>query len=43
MALTLSDLDPKEVTIEHLRTVIDLWAEREPRTRKKVTSAIRSF
>ena len=43
MALTLSDLDPKEVTIEHLRTVIDLWADREPRTRKKVTSAIRSF
>jgi site-specific recombinase XerD len=43
MALTLPDLEPCEVTIEHLRTVIDLWADREPRTRKKVTSAIRSF
>ena len=43
MALTLADLEPEEVTIDDLRTVIDLWAEREPRTRKKVTSAIRSF
>jgi hypothetical protein len=43
MALTLPDLEPVEVTIEHLRIVVDLWADREPRTRKKVTSAIRSF
>jgi integrase/recombinase XerC len=43
MSLTLSNLEPRDVTIEDLRTVIDLWADREPRTRKKVTSAIRSF
>jgi integrase len=43
MALTLPDLEPHQVTIEHLRNMIDLWADREPRTRKKVTSAIRSF
>lgn len=42
MALTLADLEPQDVTIDDLRTVIDVWAEREPRTRKKVTSAIRS-
>jgi len=43
MALTLSDSEAGDVTIDDLRTVIDLWADREPRTRKKVTSAIRSF
>ena len=43
MALTLPDLRPGDVTIDDLRIVIDFWADREPRTRKKVTSAIRSF
>jgi len=43
MALTLADRDPLEVTIEDLREVIDLWAEREARTRQKVTSVIRAF
>jgi integrase len=43
MALTIADREPLAVTIEDLRDVIDLWAEREPRTRAKVTSVIRSF
>jgi integrase/recombinase XerC len=43
MALTLADKDPLEVTVEDLRDVIDLWADREARTRAKVTSVIRSF
>jgi site-specific recombinase XerD len=43
MAVTLSDIEPAEVTIDDLRLVIDLWAHREPNTRKKVTSAIRGF
>jgi integrase len=43
MALVLADREPLEVTIEDLREVIDLWAEREARTRQKVTSVIRSF
>lgn len=43
MSLTLSDREPREVTLEDLRGVVDLWADREPRTRKKITSAIRSF
>ena len=43
MALTLADKDPLEVTVEDLRDVIDLWAEREARTRAKVTSVVRSF
>jgi len=43
MALTLADLDPLAVTIEDLREVIDLWADREARTRAKVTSVIRAF
>jgi site-specific recombinase XerC len=43
MAITLADKDPLEVTIDDLREVIDLWAEREPRTRQKVTSVIRAF
>lgn len=43
MALTLADREVIEVTIEDLRDVIDLWAEREPRTRQKVTSVIRAF
>ena len=41
MAVTLPHLEPEEVTIDDLRDVIDLWADREPRTRAKVTSAIR--
>ena len=43
MALTLADRDPLQVTIEDLREVIDLWADREARTRQKVTSVIRAF
>jgi integrase/recombinase XerC len=43
MALTLADRKPLEVTTEDLRQVIDLWADREPRTRAKVTSIIRAF
>jgi len=43
MSLTLADRDPLTVTVEDLREVIDLWADREARTRGKVTSIIRSF
>jgi site-specific recombinase XerC len=43
MALTLADKEPVEVTIEDLRDVIDLWADREARTRAKVTSVVRAF
>jgi integrase len=43
MALTLSDREPAEVTLEDLRDVIDLWSLREPATRAKVTSVIRAF
>jgi integrase len=43
MAITLADREPLNVTVDDLRDVIDMWAEREPRTRAKVTSIIRSF
>ena len=43
MALTLADRDPLEVSVEDLRDVIDLWADREARTRAKVTSVVRAF
>ena len=43
MALLLADKAPADVTIEDLREVIDLWADRDPRTRAKVTSIIRAF
>jgi len=43
MALTLADKDPLEVAVDDLRDVIDLWADREARTRAKVTSVIRAF
>jgi integrase/recombinase XerC len=43
MALTLADREPLTVTVEDLRDVIDLWADREARTRAKVTSIVRSF
>jgi integrase/recombinase XerC len=43
MSLTLADRDPIEVSIDDLRTVIDLWELRTPRTRQKVTSVIRAF
>ena len=36
-------VEPIEVTVEDLREVIDLWAEREARTRQKVTSVVRAF
>ncbi len=43
MSLTLADKDPLEVTVDDLRDVIDLWADREARTRAKVTSIVRAF
>ncbi|HTP24696.1 MAG TPA: tyrosine-type recombinase/integrase [Anaeromyxobacteraceae bacterium] len=43
MSLTLADRDPLEVTLDDLRDVIDLWADREARTRAKVTSVVRAF
>jgi integrase/recombinase XerC len=43
MSLTLADREPLAVTVDDLRDVIDLWADREARTRGKVTSIIRSF
>jgi site-specific recombinase XerC len=43
MSLSLADKDPLEVTVDDLRDVIDLWAEREARTRAKVTSVVRAF
>ena len=43
MSLTLADKDPLEVTVDDLREVIDLWADREARTRAKVTSVVRAF
>jgi site-specific recombinase XerC len=43
MALTLADKDPLDVTLDDLRDVIDLWSEREARTRAKVTSVVRAF
>lgn len=43
MSITLGPLLPGEVTLDDLRLVIDLWADREPRTRKNVTVAIRQF
>lgn len=43
MSLTLADKEPIDVSIEDLRAVIDLWGERSPRTRQKVTSVIRAF
>lgn len=43
MSLSLADKDPLEVTVDDLRDVIDLWADREARTRAKVTSVVRAF
>jgi integrase/recombinase XerC len=43
MSLTLADRDPLMVTVDDLRDVIDLWADREARTRAKVTSVVRAF
>jgi integrase/recombinase XerC len=43
MSLALADKDPLDVSIEDLRDVIDLWADREARTRAKVTSVVRAF
>lgn len=43
MALTLADHEPAEITLEDLRVVLDLWAEREPATRAKVVSVMRTF
>ena len=43
MSLTLADREPLAVTVDDLRDVIDLWADREARTRGKVTSIVPSF
>lgn len=43
MSLTLADKLVLEVDVEDLRDVIDLWAHREPNTRRKVTSVVRAF
>jgi integrase/recombinase XerC len=43
MSLTLADKEPLEVEVDDLRDVIDLWADREARTRAKVTSIVRAF
>lgn len=38
MSLTLADKEPIDVSVDDVRDVIDLWGERSPRTRQKVTS-----
>jgi integrase len=43
MSLSLSERDPIDVSVDDLRDVIDLWADRSARTRQKVTSVIRAF
>lgn len=43
MSLTLADKEPEEVTLEDLREVLDIWADREPATRAKVVSIMRTF
>jgi len=43
MSITLADKEPIDVSIDDLRDVIDLWGERSPRTRQKVTSVVRAF
>lgn len=43
MSLALADKRALEVDVEDLRDVIDLWAHREPNTRRKVTSVVRAF
>jgi len=43
MSMTHAERLPGEITLDDLRVVIDLWADREPRTRKNVTVAIRQF
>jgi hypothetical protein len=42
MSLTLADKEPIEVSIDDLRDVIDLWGERSPRTRQKVSQGSKS-
>ncbi len=42
MSITLADKEPIEVSVDDLRDVIDLWGERSPRTRQKVTSIVRA-
>ena len=43
MSLTLADKEPIDVSVDDLRDVIDLWGERSPPTRQKVTSVVRAF
>jgi integrase/recombinase XerC len=43
MSITLADKEPIEVSVDDLRDGIDLWGERSPRTRQKVTSVVRAF
>jgi hypothetical protein len=43
MSIMLADKEPIDVSVDDLRDVIDLWGERSPRTRQKVTSVVRAF
>lgn len=43
MSLRLAHCEPGDVTTDDLRSFIDLWADREANTRRKVTSTIRGF
>lgn len=43
MSLTLADKELINVSVDDLRTVIDLWGMKTARTRQKVTSVIRAF
>lgn len=42
-SLHLADIDPNDTTLDHLRDVIDTWAGREPATRAKVISVLRTY
>jgi len=43
MCLTLGAVAPEDVTVDDLRVVLELWADREPQTRANATTALRSF
>lgn len=44
MTLTIADVEPDAVTLEHLREAIDVWwSESAPATRAKVVSVFRTF
>ena len=41
--LLTGQTEPIDVSVDDLRDVIDLWSDRSPRTRQKVTSVVRAF